>query len=67
MDNKALLWPKNTDLNFAIVIGVREGGLYKVSGKFIKAMIHDIAVLVNCGIGGLIIFISKRYLACRRW
>ena len=42
MDNKALLWPKNTDLNFATAIGVREGFLHKVPGKFIKVMIHDI-------------------------
>ena len=41
MDNKALLWPKNSCLSSAAVIGVREGGLYKVPGKFIKAMIHD--------------------------
>ena len=29
MDNKALLWPKNSDLNSPAMIGVREGGLYK--------------------------------------
>ena len=42
MDNKALLWPKNINLNFTVVIGVREGGLYKVPKNFIKSMIHDI-------------------------
>ena len=41
MDNQALLWPKNIDLNSAAMIGVREGDLYKVLGKFIKAMIYD--------------------------
>jgi hypothetical protein len=41
MENKALLWPKHEDLNSASVIGVREGGLYKVPVKLIQAMIHD--------------------------
>ena len=36
-----LLWPKNTSLNFSSMIGVREGGVYKVPRKFIKAIIHD--------------------------
>ena len=36
MDNKALLCPKNTNINFVAEIGVREVGLYKVRGKVIK-------------------------------
>ena len=42
MDNKALLWPKNTNLNCVVVIGVREGGLCKFLRNFIKSMIHNI-------------------------
>jgi hypothetical protein len=41
MDGKALLWPKDGDLSSAAVIGVREGGLYKVPGHYIQAMVHD--------------------------
>jgi hypothetical protein len=40
MDKKALLWPKNEELNSTIVIGIREGGLYKLPGH-IQALVHD--------------------------
>ena len=39
MDKKALLWSKNQELSSAIVIGVREGGLYKLPGH-IQALVH---------------------------
>jgi hypothetical protein len=39
MDKKALLWPKNEELSSTIVIGVREGGLYKIPGH-IQALVH---------------------------
>jgi hypothetical protein len=39
MDKKSLLWPKNQDRSSAIVIGVREGGLYKLAGH-IQASVH---------------------------
>jgi hypothetical protein len=39
MDKKALLWPKNEELSSTIVIGVREGGLYKLPGH-IQALVH---------------------------
>jgi hypothetical protein len=39
MDKKALLWPKNEELSSAIVIGVREGCLYKLLGH-IQALVH---------------------------
>jgi hypothetical protein len=32
IDKKALLWSKNQELSSTIVIGVREGGLYKLPG-----------------------------------
>ena len=43
MDNKVLLWMKNKHLNYVVMIGVTEGGLYNVSEKFIKSLIHDTA------------------------
>jgi hypothetical protein len=39
MDKKVLLWLKDTELNSAIVIGIK-GGLYKVPG-LIQALIHS--------------------------
>ena len=43
MDNQVLLWMKNKDFNYVVMIGVTEGGLYNVSKKFIKSLIHDTA------------------------
>jgi hypothetical protein len=40
VDNKALLWPKDIDLISAIVIGIKEGGLYKVP-RHIQALVHS--------------------------
>ena len=34
MEKKALLWFKDTEFISAIVIGIKEGGLYKVPGTF---------------------------------
>jgi hypothetical protein len=39
MDKQALLWPKNKKLSSTIVIGVREGGIYKLPGH-IQALAH---------------------------
>jgi hypothetical protein len=39
MDKKALLWSKNQELSSTIVIGVREGGLYKLLGH-IQVLVH---------------------------
>ena len=33
MDNQALLWMNNKDLKSVAMIGVREGGIYKVPRK----------------------------------
>ena len=30
MENQVYLWPKNQNLDIAVIFGVREGGLYKV-------------------------------------
>jgi hypothetical protein len=39
MDKKALLWPKNEELSSTIVIGVREGRLFKLP-RHIQALVH---------------------------
>jgi hypothetical protein len=41
MKKKALLWPEDGELSSAIMIGVREGGLYKVPGRPIHALVHS--------------------------
>lgn len=41
MDDKALMWPKDGDVSFADVIGVREGGLYRLPGRPVQALVHD--------------------------
>ena len=33
MDGQVLMWPKGKTIDDAIVIGVEEGGLYKLKGK----------------------------------
>jgi hypothetical protein len=40
MEKKALLWSKDTEFISAIVIGIKEGGLYKVPGH-ILALVHN--------------------------
>jgi hypothetical protein len=67
MDKKALLWSKNQELSSAIVVGVREGGLYKLPGH-IQALVHALVrVHLHCGIEGLDIFTSKRSPDFRKW
>ena len=40
MDKKVYLWAKDTDLDSAVHIGVREGGLYKASKDSTHALVH---------------------------
>jgi hypothetical protein len=40
-DGKALLWPKDGDISSADVIGVQEGGLYRLSSRHVQALVHD--------------------------
>ena len=40
MDNQALLWSKNKDLNFADIFYVQGGVLYEVPKKYIQDMVH---------------------------
>ena len=35
MENQAYLWSKNQNIGTATFIGVREGGIYKLLGKYI--------------------------------
>jgi hypothetical protein len=41
VDGQVLLWPKSSSIDYAIVIGVREGGLYKLKGHQEQALIHN--------------------------
>jgi hypothetical protein len=41
MDGQVLLWPKNSSMDKATVIGVREGGLYKLKGHQEQALVHN--------------------------
>ena len=45
MDGKALLWPKDGDMNSTDVIGIREGGLYHLYGRLVQALAHDVVIL----------------------
>ena len=40
MESKALLWHKDSDLSLDLVIGVWEGGLYKLLGHSIQESVH---------------------------
>jgi hypothetical protein len=41
VDGQVLLWPKNSNINKATVIGVREGGLHKLKGHQEQALIQN--------------------------
>lgn len=41
MDGKVLMWPKDADMSSTDVLGVREGGLYRLSSCPIQALVHD--------------------------
>lgn len=45
MDGKALLWPKDGDMSLVDVIGVQEGGLYRLPSCLVQALVHDIVSL----------------------
>ena len=42
IDGEVLLWLKGSTLEDAVVIGVEEGGLYKLKGHSEATMLHDI-------------------------
>lgn len=35
------MWPKGENMSPAMVIGVEEGGLYRISGQAIHALVHE--------------------------
>ena len=41
MEGKAFLWAKDEDLSSALVIGIQEGGLYKLPAQSMHALVHD--------------------------
>jgi hypothetical protein len=42
IDGKVIKWPRGKTLDDAVVIGVEEGGLYKLKGHSDSTMVHDI-------------------------
>jgi len=40
-DGQVLMWPKVKSFNKAVVIGIQEGGLYRLNGKATHALVHS--------------------------
>ena len=38
---QVIMWPKGKTINYAVVIGEQEGGLYKLKGHPEQALIYD--------------------------
>jgi hypothetical protein len=41
VDGKIFIWSKDSKIEEARVIGIREGGLYKILGQDAQALVHD--------------------------
>ena len=41
VDGQVLMWPKGKTIDDAVVIGEKEGGLYKLKGQSEEALVHD--------------------------
>ena len=41
VDGQVLMWPRGRIINDAVVIGVEEGGLYKLKGSSDQALLHS--------------------------
>jgi hypothetical protein len=41
VDGQVLLWPKNSNIDSTTMIGVQEGGLYKLKGHQGQALVHN--------------------------
>ena len=41
VDGQVLMWPKGKTIDDAIVIGVLQGGLYKLKGESNQALVHN--------------------------
>ena len=40
-DGQVLMWPKGKTIDDVVVIGEKEGGLYKLKGHLEQALVHD--------------------------
>ena len=41
VDGQVLIWPKGKTIDYAVVIGQQERGLYKLKGQPKQALVHD--------------------------
>jgi hypothetical protein len=41
IDGEVLMWPKEKDIEYAVLIGTKEGGLYKLKGHSNVALTHS--------------------------
>jgi hypothetical protein len=41
IDGEVLMWPRGKSIDDVVVIGVQEGGLYKLKGHFVSALVHS--------------------------
>ena len=41
IDGEVLMWPKGKSIDDVVVIGVQEGGLYKLKGHSVSALVHS--------------------------
>ena len=62
IDGQVLMWPKGKSIEYAVVIGEEEGGLYSLRDIQKQPLFMSPLTLVNCGIEGLTTSITKHYL-----
>jgi hypothetical protein len=41
IDGEVLMWPRGKSIDDVVVIGVQEGGLYKLKGHSVSAFVHN--------------------------
>ena len=41
VDGQVLMWPKGKTIDDVVVIGIQEGGMYKLKGKSNQALVHS--------------------------
>jgi len=42
VDGQVLMWPKGKSFDNVVIIGIQEGGMYRLKGKAKQALIHSI-------------------------
>ena len=42
IDGQVIMWPKGKTIDDAVVIGEKEGGLYKLKGQLEKDLVHNL-------------------------